>query len=294
MSITGVSIRYNNSGHTGPPVEPHYEDRYLHIFEFEKYDHTKWHDWMYRNWNISIYASAIYVILIFLGQHLMKNREPYELRKALLGWNVSLALFSAVGFLRSFPELWYEWTVSPIGGIQRSVCFADNHNVATSLWGLLFAWSKLIEFGDTAFIILRKQKLIFLHWYHHLTVSIYCWFAYAAYDPSSRWFCTMNYAVHMTMYFYYAMKVLHVKVPKHIAMGITIFQIMQMVLGVIINVNTYYIKLSGQECRRPISNIHLAFAMYLTYFVLFANFFRKAYFRNKSRKAIKSQESKAQ
>ncbi len=123
-NITGVAIRFPNSGHNGPPVEPHYDDRYLHIFQFEKYDHTTWHDWMYRHWNISLYASGVYVILIFLGQYLMKNREPYSLRKTLLCWNVSLALFSAIGFVRSVPELWYEWTVSPIGGLQRSVCFA--------------------------------------------------------------------------------------------------------------------------------------------------------------------------
>lgn len=123
-NITGVPIRFPNSGHNGPPVEPHYEDRYLHIFELEKYDHTTWHDWMHRNWSISIYASVTYAILIFIGQQLMKNRQPFELRKALLGWNMLLAIFSAVGFLRSIPELWYEWTVSPIGGLQRSFCFA--------------------------------------------------------------------------------------------------------------------------------------------------------------------------
>lgn len=89
----------------GPPVEPHYDDRYLHIFQLEKYDHTKWHDWMHRHWNVSLYASGIYVILIFLGQYWMKNREPFNLRKTLLYWNVTLALFSALGFMRSIPEL---------------------------------------------------------------------------------------------------------------------------------------------------------------------------------------------
>ncbi|CAL8070627.1 unnamed protein product [Orchesella dallaii] len=278
-------VLYSGSGHNGPPVEPHYDDRYLHIFSFEKYDHTKWHDWMHRHWDVSLYASGIYVALIFLGQYLMRNRQPFEVRRPLLLWNIALAAFSATGFFRSIPELWYEWTVPATGGLQRSVCFADNHNIATSLWGLLFAWSKLFEFGDTVFIVLKKQPLIFLHWYHHVTVTIYCWFAYSAYDPSSRWFCTMNYLVHSLMYTYYAMKVLQIKIPRHIPMTITICQIMQMVVGVIINVNTYYIKLSGQECKRPYSNIHLAFAMYTTYFILFANFFRKSYFRKKSIKS---------
>ena len=31
---------------------------------------------------------------------------------------------------------------------------------------------------DTAFIIFRKHNLIFLHWYHHLTVALFCWLMY--------------------------------------------------------------------------------------------------------------------
>lgn len=32
-------------------------------------------------------------------------------------------------------------------------------------WTWLFVLSKLPELGDTIFIVLRKQPLIFLHWY---------------------------------------------------------------------------------------------------------------------------------
>ena len=39
-------------------------------------------------------------------------------------------------------------------------------------------FSKLPELGDTIFIVLRKQRLIFLHWYHHITVFVYCWYSY--------------------------------------------------------------------------------------------------------------------
>jgi hypothetical protein len=59
------------------------------------------------------------------------------------------------------------------------------------------------ELFDTAFIVLRKKPLIFLHWYHHITVLLYCWHAYAVRASSGLYFIAMNYSVHAIMYFYY-------------------------------------------------------------------------------------------
>ncbi len=60
---------------------------------------------MYDHWEWSVYASAAYVILIFWGQWMMQNRQPFKLRRLLTVWNVFLAVFSAIGFARSTPEL---------------------------------------------------------------------------------------------------------------------------------------------------------------------------------------------
>jgi hypothetical protein len=42
------------------------------------------------------------------------------------------------------------------------------------LW--LFIISKVPETIDTLFIVLRRQQLIFLHWYHHASVLVYCFY----------------------------------------------------------------------------------------------------------------------
>lgn len=56
--------------------------------------------------------------------------------------------------------------------------------------------------------MLRKQKLIFLHWYHHITVLIYCWYSFSQYTAPARWFVVMNFVVHSIMYTYYAFRAL--------------------------------------------------------------------------------------
>ncbi len=50
-----------------------------------------------------------------------------------------------------------------------------------------FCFSKLPELIDTVFIVLRKQPLIFLHWYHHASVLVYCWFSYQDYSSTGRY-----------------------------------------------------------------------------------------------------------
>ncbi len=77
--------------------------------------------------------------------------------------------------------------------------FIENNRVC-GFWTWMFILSKVPELGDTVFIVLRKQKLIFLHWYHHVTVLLYTWYSFAGFVAPGRWFITMNYMVHSIMY----------------------------------------------------------------------------------------------
>lgn len=222
----------------------------------------------------------------------MATRPRFELRGLLAIWNTGLAMFSIMGASRTAPELIH---VLRHHGLFHSVCvpsFIEQDRVS-GFWTWLFVLSKLPELGDTVFIVLRKQPLIFLHWYHHITVLIYSWFSYTEYTASARWFIVMNYFVHSVMYSYYALRALRFSPPRAISMLITGLQLTQMIIGCAINVWAHnYLKMAGHSsCNISELNIKLSIAMYFSYFVLFARFFYKAYLSSdakfgKKKKAI--------
>ncbi|GET87098.1 fatty acid elongase, putative [Leishmania tarentolae] len=83
---------------------------------------------------------------------------------------------------------------------------------------------------DTAFLVFQKKPVIFLHWYHHVTVMLYCWHAWMASTSNGLWFVCMNYSVHSIMYFYYFVAACgYGKLLRPVAPLITFLQIAQMV-----------------------------------------------------------------
>ena len=83
------------------------------------------------------------------------------------------------------------------------------------------------------------------------------------------------------MYTYYALKALKFKVWRPVAMFITTAQLAQMVMGAAVNIWAYQVKQAGNECHVSYENIKISLLMYISYFVLFARFFRRAYFMPK-------------
>ncbi|XP_055915134.1 elongation of very long chain fatty acids protein 6 [Eupeodes corollae] len=260
---------------------------YSYIFDFENdFIHQRTRKWMLENWTWVFYYCGIYMMVIFGGQHFMQNRPRFQLRGLLIIWNTLLAMFSIMGAFRTAPELLH---VLRHYGLFHSCCvpsFITNDRVS-GFWTWLFVLSKLPELGDTLFIVLRKQPLIFLHWYHHITVLIYSWFSYTEYTASARWFIVMNYCVHAVMYSYYALKAARFNPPRFIPMIITSLQLTQMVVGCAINMWAHsFLKTHGrQSCNISPTNIKLSIAMYFSYFVLFARFFYKTYFSPEGKKS---------
>ncbi|XP_014677095.1 PREDICTED: putative fatty acid elongation protein 3 [Priapulus caudatus] len=240
--------------------------------------------WMRGHWHYSVYASIVYVVAIFALQDWMKNRPKLELRLPLVFWSSALALFSIVGGLRQFPD--FRYTVTSFG-IDFSLCrLRTGMDGDAGLWGFLFAISKLLELGDTFFVVLKKRPLTFLHWYHHVTVFVYCWYCFAFHSASIRWFCFMNYLVHAVMYVYYAAKAARVRVPGGVSRCITALQISQMFVGIAIIVRATQLHVRGYECDYDEAGYTAGALMYFSYTCLFVKFFYDAYMTPKRKPVV--------
>ena len=192
-------------------------------------------------------------------------------------WNTGLAAFSILGSVAMLPELSHMLIHEDF---YVSVCKIPRLNVPPlSIWAWCFIISKCVELGDTMFIVLRKTPLSFLHWYHHITVFIYTWFANAYPTPSGvgMWFSCMNYSVHSVMYSYYAVKASGRKIPQWISQVITVLQLSQMFVAIICNAVAYISYHSGKECDYNGGVFYIGMAIYGSYAMLFLNFFYQRY-----------------
>jgi len=76
----------------------------------DNFDKDPWVTWLRARWMDSFVYAAIYVVVIFGGQYLMKKRERFELTLTLTLWNVVLAGFSIMGAIRCTSELFFTLT----------------------------------------------------------------------------------------------------------------------------------------------------------------------------------------
>jgi len=219
---------------------------------------------------------AAYIAFCFGGQHIMKSRQRFDLRYPLAYWNLFLSVFSFFGMIRTVPHLVYNLTHL---SFEDTICLPAEQSFgsgANGFWVTLFIFSKIPELFDTFFIVMRKRPLIFLHWYHHVTVLLFCWHSCATESSTGLYFVAMNYTVHAIMYGYYFLMAMRIKPPIP-AWTITVAQISQMFVGTFICIASYYLMSSGRACSVKMENVIAGGVMYFSYFLLFMHFALQRY-----------------
>ena len=249
-----------------PVLEPYY-------FDFENnYDIDIVHRWMVNNFWLPIVSVVIYMLFCYYGRKVMQRCKEFDLKISLAIWNLLLSIFSAWAMLRTAPHLIHNFSVKSFERLP------DWGAGATGFAVQMFILSKFPELIDTVFIVLRKKPLIFLHWYHHVTVLLYCWHSYVTESAIGLHFVAMNCSVHAIMYFYFflaALKLIPRWFPSWI---ITAAQISQMVVGVIVVSGALYYHYIGKQqnppisCHNEFSNLIAGVVMYGSYLLLFLKF----------------------
>lgn len=257
---------------------------------FEKYHRPELtHRWIERNSTLVYYVCALYVITIFSIQRAMQNRKPFRLKGCLVFWNFFLTFYNLAYLLRMLPECYHALFNN---GVHYAICdsshYLSDEAVVTNFWTMLLLLSKMLEFGDTIFIVLRKQPLIFLHWYHHIMTLIAGWRGYMFYESVGRICTTMNTFVHVIMYLYYALLASGFTSVRRISPMVTFIQIVQMFIGCAIVGYVWSAYLSETACDVTLAALCIAAIMYSSYLIMFCRFFYYSYCIRRPKQTVKS------
>lgn len=241
--------------------------------EYEiNYNTVPWHNKTVELWWLPIVTVAGYLVMCVAGPKVMAKQKPMNLKYTLAAWNFFLSAFSWAGALRTVPHILYMVFTRPH---IDTICGPPAEEWgcgSTGLWVQLFIFSKIPELGDTVFLVLRQKPIIFLHWYHHITVLLYCWHSYSTEAAQALYFIAMNYSVHAIMYGYYGLTGLGIRPKWMKPWYITVAQLSQMFVGVAVQVSAMMAYSSGRTCAVNYWNLVAGAVMYGSYFALFLKF----------------------
>ncbi|XP_046665857.1 elongation of very long chain fatty acids protein 4-like [Homalodisca vitripennis] len=226
--------------------------------------------------------TALYLAIVGVGPRLMRDRKPFKLKWILLPYNIAMAvlnLYIAFELFVGSTRLRYSYVCQPI----RHISHKEELRIANAVWWYYF--SKLLEFSDTFFFILRKKdkQLTFLHVYHHSTMFSLWWIG-IKWVPSGSTFlpAMVNSFIHVLMYSYYGLSALGPRIAPFLwwKKYLTILQLVQFTTALILGINGIR---SG--CDFPLWMQYALVIYMLSFIILFGNFYTKAYIE-KGKKAM--------
>jgi len=229
------------------------------------------------------------------------DAEGSLIGKALIWWNLALTALSMLMFTGLLVPMIDVIVVQRTTDLYKMMCDG------TQTWGIagpgsdpqgtailmpiymyMFMLSKFPELIDTLFLVVRGRAIPFLHWYHHISVLLYVVIAMYSQYPGV-FFSLINSFVHSVMYYYYGRRAMGTTLK--IAKYITIIQLSQMVVGILLTVIFVAAHYMNNTCDGGIfpdsgssdgyGTLYSIFActavMYGSYFYLFYGFYTKRY-----------------
>ena len=216
-------------------------------------------------WEFPMTCTVIYLLIVLNGKYIMQNRDPKNIDKIMLWYNVYQCVVNGITVYVMVDNILNK-NVELIGNLST--------NMKLSYWVWLHYTNKYIELLDTMFMIVRKKfnQVTFLHCYHHVLL-IWAWFLVIRVNPGgdSYFGAMINSFIHVIMYTYYSMPIIGIKVPLFIKKTITNCQKIQFCLC--LSHSFYVIYDRKLPIILPLTQ---AFVM-INMLVLFTQFSRKTY-----------------
>lgn len=226
-----------------------------------------------------IYATLIYLYLIkWLLPKLMSKLEPFELNWCIRFYNLLMVVSNMYAFYHGIRILEL--------GSKCFGCEIINHDdyspkaIELLHYGWLFFLSRLVEWLDTIFFVLRKKEkqVTKLHVFHHSFVPMICW-TYLKFHPgyTVAFFPLVNTFVHTIMYTYYLLATFGNRIQPYLwwKKYLTSLQIAQFVL---ILIQLASIPLSSNEkCQYPRGFLYVAFGGAILFLWLFYTYYIETY-----------------
>lgn len=144
-----------------------------------------------------------------------------------------------------------------------------DENIYIKNFILLHAFSKVIDFIDTAILIVSGKKLYFLHTYHHFSIGLIWFYLYNENINSVYFGAMINSIVHTVMYFYYN----YSDKLKYIKSWITKMQLTQFIILIIHPI--LFIYNTENEWYKKLAFFQILYQ--LSMIILFGNFYYKNY-----------------
>lgn len=240
-----------------------------------------------------LFATLIYLYLIKrLLPLIMRPLRPLELQWPIRAYNLAMVVSNLWAF-------WHGARILHFGG-KCFGCETINHQdyseqaIELLHYGWLFFLSRLVEWLDTIFFVLRKKdrQVTKLHVFHHSFVPLISW-TYLKYHPgyTVAFFPFVNSFVHSIMYTYYLLATFGPKVQPYLwwKRYLTSLQIAQFVLIII---QLASIPLTGDEtCQYPRGFFYVALAGACLFLWLFFTYYLDTYSSsNKQQKGLTNQQ----
>jgi len=225
-------------------------------------------------------AVTIYLLTLVVLTKVMAKREAYKLKSLLAVHNLTLSAFSLVGL----GALLYLMIPIWISRGTHSISCDPNRDIygrgPVVFWFYLFYLSKMYEFLDTVFQVLRKKSLQFLHVYHHCVTLMLCWVTIVEGNPMQWADISANLFVHVIMYYYYYIS------DKGIVVWwkryITTIQIIQFIWDLGWHLGWYFVAVVQQPPNQPpvcagtMQGFHFSNFVIASFLLLFIRFYFQA------------------